>query len=108
MGAGQSTRDIPDYVYLYINVDKNEHIIVNISVFNTNLQYQLRQYMQENDIINNYQLTKLSEPINPKHDKLIYTGFHTDEVENTKISFHVTKTLDELIEERNRMDQEFI
>jgi hypothetical protein len=90
MGAGQSTRNIPDYVYVNFYIDEKEHIFVKFCVFNTENRYLLRKFMNNNHDIENSNILNsncfLPNPINPKQEN-IYSN----------------KTLEELLEERRNI-----
>lgn len=56
MGAGQSTRSIPDYVCVFINVDKEGYVRVDMFVYNIENALKVRKYMREKDITNTTEL----------------------------------------------------
>lgn len=115
MGAAQSTRDIPNYVFVQYYVDKEEYINVNLLVYDTTQAYKVHQSIRERDdieISEKISKCELREPINSRNNNnILYMGIHTDVdteictniVETTKISVCVTKTLEELIEERKQL-----
>lgn len=51
MGAGQSTRSIPDYTYVIMYVDNTEYIHVRFLVYNTENALKIRMIMREQDNI---------------------------------------------------------
>lgn len=100
MGASQSTRDIPDYVGVYLDVQPDQTIKLYLCVCNTNFKYKIRTYLQEKEVLEkNSQL--LPPSVNSRQANDVYLHLHTDESEKPQVSLHVTKTLEELIKERD-------
>jgi len=88
MGAGQSTRNMPDYVYVNFYIDEKEHIFVKLFVFNTENRYQLRKFMNNNqDIEFSYGVNSNCYLLNPINSRELHPN--------------INKSLEEFIEERN-------
>jgi len=49
MGAGLSTRSIPDYVYVVMNADESGYVRVNFIVYNTDNALRLRLLLRERE-----------------------------------------------------------
>jgi len=49
MGAGQSTRSIPDYVYVFIKVNDEGNVHLDLFVYNTENALKLRMFMREKE-----------------------------------------------------------
>lgn len=98
MGASQSTRDIPDYVYVHLKIQPDDTLKLNLFICNTENRYKLREYIREKEVLErNNDL--LPPPLDSREKKDIYVHLHGDE-ETPQVSFRVTKTLEELIAER--------
>lgn len=100
MGASQSTRNLPDYVYVHLHVVEDQ-VKLNLFVCHTENRYQLRQWIQEKEQFD-YNQDVLPSSIDPREQKDVYLHIHTDDLETPKISVRATKTLEQIIEERNQ------
>ena len=105
MGASQSTRDIPDYVYVHFNIQPDDTLKLNLFVCNTTNRYKLREYIREKEMHERND-DSLPPPLDSREKKDIYLHLHADTLETPQVSFHVTKTLEELIAEREALLKE--
>jgi hypothetical protein len=120
-----STRSSYDYVYVYTDVDSSDHVSVNFFVTDTDSCFKLRTFTREQDDLKSLQIQdkaghSLPKAEDPRKDVPVFVGLYTSGIsgetpydhleyneslsclENRQVcmSTHVTKTLEELVLER--------
>jgi hypothetical protein len=93
MGASQSTRDIPDPVFVSIIIQPDQTIKLELYVYDTDLRYKIRKHSQETEVLERNR-QPLPPPVNSRDPKAIYLHLHTDASDKLYVGFHVTQNIE--------------